>query len=94
MAVVSEVVADLGITAIPTPIFEVDYSWMTYQTIFHRFLLKTAVGFETSAASKYVIDSKAMRKVGISEQLVDVYENQVAVGGQIVTQGRQLIQLH
>ena len=42
----------------------------------------------------YVIDSKAMRKVGIDDDAVSLFSMRPAVGAFLQIEGRQLIQLH
>ena len=58
------------------------------------FIFLSSVGFEGNIQTQYVIDSKAMRKVGSDDDLALVAAQETASGAVLVTNGRQLIQLH
>ncbi len=53
-----------------------------------------ATGFNEPAGSQYEIDSKAMRKVDVDDDLAIVWEMRNVGGGIINMEGRMLIQLH
>ena len=95
--VVSEAAAGVGITAIPNPSGidgDPDADWFVWQAMSTKFEFLSSVGFDGSSGSRYVIDSKAMRKVGADDQIVVLVDVQAAGGVDLVTNGRQLIQLH
>ncbi len=92
--VVKEDAQAIGITAIPTPISDTDAEWAFFQGMTTSFTFITGVGFDADSGSRYIIDSKAMRKVGINETYVTVVENRIAVGSITSVEGRQLIKLH
>ncbi len=65
-----------------------------YQGLSSVVEFKTAVGFQTGDFHRYEIDSKAMRKVGINEDINQVGHLRAAVAGEIILEGRMLIKLH
>ena len=75
IAVVSDTARATGITAIPGPFTDDDYSgWLVHQYIGARYRSATAVG-EMWGSVQWEIDSKAMRKVGSDEAIVLVGES-------------------
>ena len=91
IAVVSGTAVALGITAIPGPFTDDDWSgWLVHQYWGYRFLVSTAVGTELPALN-FEIDSKAMRKVGGDEGIVLVGESRVG-GVQVLSHMRLLFQ--
>ncbi len=93
--VVTEPASTIGITAIPDPISEPDAAWMIYQPLITAVRFVSGTGVNDPAGSVYEYDSKAMRKVGINDDLVSVVANNSGVdGGLFLTVGRTLIQLH
>ena len=54
----------------------------------------TSVGITVGGDQQYIIDSKAMRKVGANDDVVGVFDEVSAVGSRIMIAGRQLVQLH
>ena len=93
-AVVNDVAAALGITALPGPLNEIPYDWFIWQGMIHRFQFITGTGTNNPGGTHYVIDSKAMRKVGTEDNMAQIFEMRAAVGGTITIEGRNLIQLH
>ena len=92
--VTTEQATDVGITALPDPVADPDSDWFIYQGWSTTFEFLSSVGFHPSAETQYLVDSKAMRKVGINDQMSFIVANRVAVGALIKTEGRMLIQLH
>ncbi len=95
--VVSDEAVAIGVTAVPTPETEGGSDWHLYEPITSRFLLNSAVGFDGDMGRGRVIDSKAMRKVDLGEDLISVVE----VGASGNSEGlisqvflRSLIKLH
>jgi len=85
--------SDIGITAVPTPIASPDAEWYVYQGCDDDFGFITGVGFGR-IGRQYEIDAKSMRKVGINENLIGVFENRAAFGANVSVEGRTLIKLH
>ncbi len=76
LAVVSDQAVAIGVTAVPTPLTDLDSDlWFLHQLIFGQFLFADATGFQESAAPTMSLDSKAMRKVNDAE---DVISDQVS----------------
>ena len=75
IAVVSDVARATGITAIPGPFTDDDWSgWLVHQYFTQRYSVNTEVG-EDLLDRQYEIDSKAMRKVAGDEAIVLVGES-------------------
>ncbi len=95
--VVTDAASAIGVTAIPDPSVitgNPEADWFLSQPMWQQLRFGSSIGFEQVAGPRYVIDSKAMRKVGPDDDLVLVFSNDTAVGGLLITMGRQLIQLH
>ncbi len=95
--IVTDTAAALGVTAVPDPSSisgDPSADWFFWQALCASFTFLSSVGFEGNVQTQYVIDSKAMRKVGPDDDMVQVTSMDTASGGVLVTQGRQLIQLH
>ena len=93
--VVKQQASAAGVASVPSPLAETDAEWIVYQPFMNLFEFVSGVGvFENGGSgSSYTIDSKAMRKVGINEDLVTVAENRLT-GYDIAIEGRTLIKLH
>jgi len=83
----------IGITAVPTPITSPEAEWFTYTGLMAQMRFTTGVGFR-NVDHQYQVDSKAMRKVGINEDIATVIENRSAFGLNIGQEGRILLKLH
>jgi len=92
--VVKETASAIGVTAVPSPLTEGDADWHVYQAMSLALLSLTSVGVESPIGVRYVIDSRAMRKVGPTDDLVNVAELRSAGGAFLNIEGRILIQLH
>jgi len=78
IAVVTDVALALGITAIPGPFTESSWTgWMVHQFFHYQLDVTTDVGRVggTGFSRQYEIDSKAMRKMGDSERMVEIVES-------------------
>ncbi len=89
VAIVSEDAFNVGITAVPTPIADIQSdAWMVWQPFAHSilFLQTDASGtvITEGGQTNVVIDSKAMRKIHTDERAVVVIENQAAAFGCLV----------
>ena len=95
--VVTKEASDAGAASIPDPSTsdgDPDADWFVHQECLQSFLCASDVGIATNAAAQYVVDSKAMRKVGPNDDLVAMFSETSGVGAILTTRGRQLIQLH
>jgi len=95
--IVSDQARAAGAGSVPAPSGvdgDPEADWFVWQALSDDFQFKTAVGFQSDSGVQYVIDSKAMRKVGQNDDLVTIGEMDSAVGGLLVVLGRRLIQLH
>ena len=94
--VVKETASAAGIGSLPGGIDESDVDFFVYQPVFSDFVLGTSVGLEQlmGPANYWSVDSKAMRKVGIDDDIVDVLDLRAVIGAIISVEGRQLIKLY
>ncbi len=99
--VVTDTAAAIGVTAVPNPSGvsgDPEADWYVWQAMFTKFLIDIngtdGIGLDADAGHHYVIDSKAMRKVGPDDDVVAMATMETAFGAVIHTNGRQLIQLH
>ena len=92
--VIEEEAADAGIGSIPTPISEPDAGYFVYEPFFDSFLLLDSTGVQDPSGVTWTVDSKAMRKVGLSQDVVSVVEIAAAPGAVISVEGRTLVKLH
>ncbi len=83
-----------GIASLPSPLTEPDADWFVYQGMSDVVTFATAAGYEGHQGVRYEIDSKAMRKVGINEDIISIFELRTAGGALLNVEGRTLIQLH
>ena len=91
--VVTEVAAAGGIGNVPTPLTEPAADYFVYQPLMSelRVIGSSAINMTDG---NYTVDSKAMRKVDIDDQIVFTVENRTAVGAELAIEGRLLIKLH
>ncbi len=94
MGVVKSPAIAIGVTAVPTPLTEATADYFVYQSLIDSFLFATAAGFESQGGRQYIVDSKAMRKVGLDEDVAVTVEEGNAVGAVISVMGRFLAKLH
>ena len=95
--VVTDTAAAIGVTAVPNPSGisgDPEADWYLWQAMSVVFDFASAVGFDANAGAQYVIDSKAMRKVGPDDDVVDMATTETGHGVTLHTNGRMLIQLH
>jgi len=72
--VVTDQASAIGVTAVPTPFTEPASDWHVYETLGNRFVLSSAVGIDAGATMNVNYDSKAMRKVDLGEDLLQILE--------------------
>ena len=96
VAVVSDQANAVGVTAVPTPITDMGSDlWFVHQMTYASFGFVTGIGFDPQMLSQYEIDSKAMRKVDIGQDLVVVAELTGGSGGfTIIVGGRMLVKVN
>ncbi len=95
--VVTDTASGIGVTAVPNPGSQTgdpDADWFVHQSMSVDSINGTNVGFDGAAGANYIVDSKAMRKVGPNDDIVSMFMTEAAFGGNIITHGRMLIQLH
>ncbi len=92
----TDTAAALGVTAVPNPSVisgDPEADWFVMQQLQGGLRVVTAVGvFESSV--RYIVDSKAMRKVGPDDNVVAMVSSDTGDGAVLTAHGRQLIQLH
>ncbi len=91
--IVKESASTIGVTAVPTPLTEGDADFFVYQGVTTSILSLSSIGV-LERGNRYVIDSKAMRKVGVQDDIISVGETRSTGGAQYNVEGRMLIQLH
>jgi len=65
----------IGVTAVPTPIEDMDWNGWLYHRFFHVHSVSTAVtATDSSLVLRFEVDSKAMRKIAVNETLCMVME--------------------
>ncbi len=85
-AIVSEQAIAIGVTAIPTPITDLDSDmWFVYERLMMSMQLSATASSWAPSNVERRIDSKAMRKVEEGEGLVGVVETGVSSAGVFVT---------
>ena len=96
MQVVTSSASAAGVGSIPTPLTDTDADFFVYQPIFQDFVFLSSVGIleNVGQGSFTVVDSKAMRKVGVDDDVVQVLEQQSALGTVVAIEGRMLVKLH
>ena len=97
ICVVSDQASAIGITAVPTPLTDLDSDlWLLHQLLFGEFLFGDGTGFTDPTGTFMTLDSKASRKVNDAEDVVIVGEVDLTLGfgASFVTGGRVLIKEH
>ncbi len=93
--VVKEDATAAGVASLPAPATEFDANWVFYQSLLADFVFGDATGFvDNSVGTRWEIDSKSMRKVGLDEQHAVVVDNTSGVGAGFTMIGRLLLKLH
>ena len=94
--IVSDQAAAVGVTAVPTPATDSDSDlFYVYEAGTSRIDFQSAVGVRQNFGYTITIDSKAMRKVGEDQDLLEVVETAAtSAGATVVTFTRTLVKLH
>ena len=95
MCVVSDQATAIGVSAVPTPATDQGSDlWFLIEAVINEFKLIGTDVIAQSGGSK-AIDSKAMRKVDIGQDIVTVAEAGIGESGcRVLTTGRMLVKLH
>ena len=96
LAVVSDEAVAVGVTAVPTPMSSMGSDlWFVHEISLDSLLSATVAGFVHPAGRFHRIDSKAMRKVDIGQDLVVVIQNgATSQGTENVLGGRMLVKVN
>jgi len=97
LCVVSSQAVAVGVTAVPTPLTELESDlWFVHQIMQDSFLFGDATGFTDPTGTIYNIDSKAMRRVNDDQEIVIVGEGAGGAFGGLIMDiaGRLLIKEH
>ena len=92
--VVEDQAVGIGATAIPSPVSDPEADWFVYQPLSYTFLFVAAGTIQADASRQYLVDSKAMRKVDINQDIAGMIHLRGSVGAIVGSEGRTLIQLH
>ena len=95
IAVVSDQAAAIGVTAVPTPITDIGSDlWFMHQLVYGD---ESSLTDRTRSSTRVSVDSKAMRKVDIGQDLVVVAEISTAAGDSgaiVIVGGRMLVKVN
>ncbi len=96
ISVVSDQASAIGITAVPTPV--TDYAsdlWFVIEQLHGRFKFLTSAGFQGDNGLERMIDSKAMRRVDIGQDIfVSLETTSFQPSCVLVASFRMLVKLH
>jgi len=99
--VVTDTAAAIGVTAVPDPSTisgDPEADWFLWTPLLKTFFIDIngtdGIGMSGDSQTHYMLDSKAMRKVGPDDNIVTVMSSDAAPGADVITNGRRLIQLH
>ena len=93
--IVTDQAVAAGVGSVPTPAAEPQSDWHVFERLSGQFDFGTGVGFQIDSVER-VIDSKAMRKVDLGEDLIGVQEVTLVSDGGVTLNSftRVLIKLH
>ncbi len=97
MAVVSDQAVAVGVTAVPTPIIDMASDlWFVHQLMYNTFVFASGIGFQDGGLKVTEIDSKAMRKVDIGQDMVVVggLSGAASAGFTMFVGGRMLVKVN
>ncbi len=95
MAVVTDQALAIGVTAVPTPITDMESEqFLLWYPFFTDVRFATAAAYNHNTGAYVPLESKAMRKVDDSKSIVVVVENISSVGLQYLMHFRMLVKLH
>ncbi len=89
IAVVSDEASAVGITAVPTPITEMGSNlWLLHTLLFSR---ESTLTDRSIVGGYKSVDSKAMRKVEVGQDVILVLETSAVSSGCVVTMGGRML---
>jgi len=96
MQVVKETASAAGIASVPTGVLEPNADFFVFQPLFQNFGFISGSGAAQiqGQGNHWTLDSKAMRKVGIDDDVVQVFDFRSFIGSEIAAEGRFLVKLH
>ncbi len=96
IAIVTDQASAIGVTAVPTPITDIDSdSFLLYGSFLNAQGTNTGAGSQVPSGHQIDFDSKAMRKVTESDDLIVVTEiDSTSAGVSLLITGRLLFKLH
>jgi len=95
LIVVSDQAAAAGSGSVPSPVGNTDAPFFVWEPLISTFLFGDLTGFIEPSGYNLVVDSKAMRKVGVNEDVaIQVGNTSSAEGAIAVMIGRMLVKLH
>ncbi len=97
MAVVSDQASAVGVTAVPTPLTDMASDlWFVHQLMYGALLRADGTGIDAGAMLTTEVDSKAMRKVDIGQDMVIVGElsSGASAGFTLTVGGRILVKVN
>jgi len=96
-AVVSDEAVSVGVTAVPTPLAQLGSDlWFQINLLFGAVGIADGTGSQVMKGQFFDLDSRAMRKVAVGQDIVSVAEGLLGFGSgcQIFWGGRMLVKLH
>ena len=94
LIVVTDSAVAAGVASVPAPGSDTDGDWFVWQGLMDDFQFSSGIGTQSDGGHQYIVDSKAMRKVGPDDDVAMVASQQVALGALLIIRGRMLIKLH
>ena len=92
-SVVSEI-STAAAASVPMPIDEPSYPYWLFEPYVHEIAFSSSVGVETPVGTYTRFDSKAMRKVGLEQDIAVVAQSGTPELQIITLEGRVLVKLH
>jgi len=92
---VTDQASAIGVSAVPLPVANDSSDWFVYARLAGTFEFGSAIGF-AQKGEVMVIDSRAMRKVDLGEDLITVVQAGPApsLGSRVTTYLKMLVKLH
>ena len=96
MAVVSDQAVAIGVTAVPTPVSDLGSDlWFVMEAMYGTVQVGDATGFDGDFGFHRELDSKAMRRVDLGQDVIAVMETpSFGSSADFTFSGRMLIKLH
>ena len=94
LIVVSDQATASGAVAVPSPISQADAAFFSWEAFHNQFLFGDSTGFQESAGTVIEVDSKAMRKVGVNDDIAMLGQTATSPGANASIIGRIFVKLH